>query len=127
MPDGCSSQTGGSYTAHYKASGVTCPGYDDLYQKVCSSTKWAVYSFESGTTPGGAYYNGDNGNNVWTLKSGTTPSGSTGPAGGANGEDDDVVGLDYLILVAAFNFAAARKRWLDSQPVAADSRVKRRD
>ena len=45
----------------------------------------------------------------------------------ADDEDDDVVGPDYSILAAAANLAAARKRRVESQPTAANSRVKRRD
>ena len=41
--------------------------------------------------------------------------------------DDDFVGPDDSMLVAAANFAAERKRRVESQPTAANSRVKRRD
>ena len=45
----------------------------------------------------------------------------------ADDEDDDFVGPDDSILVAEANLAAARKRRVESQPTAANSRVKRRD
>jgi hypothetical protein len=45
----------------------------------------------------------------------------------ADDEDDDFVGPDDSILEAEANLAAARKRRVERQPTAANSRVKRRD
>ena len=40
VPLGCSAQTGGDRTAHYKTSGDTGPGcIHDMYQLICTSAK----------------------------------------------------------------------------------------